>query len=146
MVFNILVSNTDDHPRNHGLLLGKNGWRLAPAFDMNPCPFDIGGGLHILAINELDRAGSLEIALSVAGYIGLSLMEANAIAGEVGIAVAGWKEAASATKIPRSEIKRMETAFARKTLEQAQANQTQDPAIRVKPPTTKRKLPKKVAA
>jgi serine/threonine-protein kinase HipA len=121
MVFNILVSNTDDHPRNHGMLLGPRGWRLAPAFDMNPCPHDVGGGLHVLAINEQDHTGSLDIALSVANYFGLSSREANAIAGEVGVAVASWREKAMAHRIPKPEIERLSSAFAHNDLDQALA-------------------------
>jgi len=124
MVFNILVSNTDDHPRNHGLLLGSRGWRLAPAFDMNPCPHDVGGGLHVLAINAEDHTGSLDIALSVANYFGLSSKEASAIAGEVGLAVASWREKALAHKIPKPEIERLSSAFARSDLDRALASRT----------------------
>jgi len=121
MVFNILVSNTDDHPRNHGFLLGSRGWRLAPAFDMNPCPHDVGGGLHVLAINEEDHTGSLDIALSVANSFGLSSKQANAIAGEVALAVASWREKALAHKIPKPEIERLSSAFAHSDLDQALA-------------------------
>ena len=122
MVFNILVSNTDDHPRNHGLLLGSRGWRLAPAFDMNPCPHDVGGGLHVLAISAEDHTGSLDIALSVANYFGLSSKEASAIAGEVGLAVASWRETALAHKIPKHEIERLSSAFVRSDLDRALAS------------------------
>ena len=42
IVFSILLSNTDDHLRNHGFLYeGPQGWRLAPAYDLNPVPADI---------------------------------------------------------------------------------------------------------
>lgn len=119
MVFNILVSNTDDHPRNHGFLLGQNGWRLAPAFDMNPCPIDIGGRLHVLAINETDHTGSLDIALSVAEYFGLKPIEARAITGEVGQAVAQWKQSATSARITKSEIARLSSAFDHEDLKQA---------------------------
>ena len=54
IVFNILVSNTDDHLRNHGFLWGPGGWQLAPAYDMNPSPMDVGGRVHVLAINDQD--------------------------------------------------------------------------------------------
>jgi len=121
IVFNILVSNTDDHPRNHGLLLGPTGWRLAPAFDMNPCPIDVGGRLHKLAINEDDHTGSLDIALSVSDYFGLSQDEAKSIAKEVGTAVLGWKEGALAAKIPKSEVERVSSAFVHEDLERAMA-------------------------
>lgn len=38
MVFNALISNTDDHPRNHALLAAGADWRLAPAYDLTPSP------------------------------------------------------------------------------------------------------------
>ncbi len=41
-VMHILVSNTDDHLRNHGFILTNQGWRLSPAYDMNPNEMDNG--------------------------------------------------------------------------------------------------------
>lgn len=42
IVFSVLISNTDDHLRNHGFLyVGAVGWRLSPVFDVNPVPSDI---------------------------------------------------------------------------------------------------------
>jgi serine/threonine-protein kinase HipA len=121
MVFNVLVSNTDDHLRNHGLLWHRGGWRLAPAFDMNPSPVDVGGRIHVLAIDEEERTGSLDLALSVAGYFGLLQQEAVAIAGEVGAAVARWRETALAHKISKSEIDRLSSAFDHADLQRALA-------------------------
>ena len=122
IVFNILVSNTDDHLRNHGFLWEPGGWRLAPAYDMNPSPMDVGGRVHVLAINEQDRSGSLDLALSVAGYYGLQQQDARLIAGEVAAAAARWRETALAQKIPKFEIERLASAFAHRDLEQALAN------------------------
>lgn len=68
LLFNIAIANTDDHLRNHGFLLEKNGWRLAPAFDMNPNPdknyltLSVDGVSH-----ELDFAAALAVA-PVFGY------------------------------------------------------------------------------
>lgn len=53
IVFNIAVSNTDDHLRNHGFILESRRWRLSPAYDTNPSPY--GGGLS-LAIDESDNS------------------------------------------------------------------------------------------
>lgn len=50
MVFNIVIANTDDHLRNHGFLFGKKGWRLFPAYDLNP------------------RSGKKELTLSIDGF------------------------------------------------------------------------------
>ena len=66
IVFNILVSNTDDHLRNHGFILVPGaGWLLSEAYDMNPVPFADGLKLNI---TEADNALDLELAREVAGY------------------------------------------------------------------------------
>ena len=60
VVFNILISNTDDHMRNHGFLYeGPDGWRLSPAYDLNPVPTDIKPRILSTAINEEDTTASL---------------------------------------------------------------------------------------
>lgn len=62
IVFSILISNTDDHLRNHGFLYsGQPGCRLSPAYDLNPVPVDIKPRLLTTAINEDDGTASLEI-------------------------------------------------------------------------------------
>ena len=72
LVFNILISNTDDHLRNHGFLYeGQQGWRLSPAYDMNPVPIDIKPRVLSTAINEDDNTPSLALAMEVAGYFEL---------------------------------------------------------------------------
>src|SRR5437879_10812943 len=69
IVFNILISNTDDHLRNHGFLwAGQAGWRLSPAYDLNPVPIDIKPRILSTAIDLDNRAASLELAFEVAGY------------------------------------------------------------------------------
>src|SRR5262245_36408572 len=67
VVFNILISNTDDHMRNHGFLYdGPDGWRLSPAYDINPTPTDIRPRILSTAINEEDTTASLAAAMAVA--------------------------------------------------------------------------------
>jgi len=118
MVFNVLVSNTDDHLRNHAFLRNEKGWRLSPAFDMNPCPLDV-LAIHVLALNELDHTGSLDIVLSSANYFGLKLSEAKRIAGEVGSSVSTWKSVAEKQGIKKHEIDRMASAFLEKDIRTA---------------------------
>lgn len=122
MVFNLLVSNVDDHVRNHGFLRGAEGWRLSPAFDMNPSPLDVSGRIHVLAFNELDHTSSLETCLSVANYFALKKNEAIAIAAEIGAVVATWREVAKQCKLTKGDMERMETAFEHDDLKLAQAN------------------------
>ncbi len=108
IAFFICVSNTDDHLRNHGFLLDPLGWRLAPAYDMNPNPH--GAGLK-LNISESDNAQELELALQVAPYFRVDEPRADDILGEVVGAVTGWRDVAHAHSIPKDEQERMARAF-----------------------------------
>ena len=112
IVFNVLVSNTDDHLRNHALLRDAKGWRLAPAYDLNPMPVDVRPRVHAIAIDEHDETASLESALAVAARFGIAkIADARAIAAEVGTAVAAWREVAKKHGIKRAEVDRMASAF-----------------------------------
>ncbi len=112
MVFNILVSNTDDHLRNHGFLYDRSGgWRFSPAYDLNPMPTDIRPRVLSLAIDETDATASLDLAFAVAAQFGLKADEARKIAGEVGKAVSGWRGSAARLGLAAREITRMESAF-----------------------------------
>ncbi len=119
MAFNILVSNTDDHLRNHGYLRELAGWRLAPAYDLNPMPIDVKPRHHALTLDEADDASSLDTAFKVAGYFGLKLEQARAIALEVGVAVLAWRQAAAAHGLTNAQIDRMASAFEHEDLRKA---------------------------
>jgi serine/threonine-protein kinase HipA len=106
IAFNVLVSNTDDHLRNHGFLLTEAGWRLAPAFDMNPNP--TGAGLA-LNIDEHDNALDLDLVRSVARYFRVS--EADAILQRLESAVSSWREVARTAGISKTEQDDLATAF-----------------------------------
>jgi len=107
IVFSVCVSNTDDHLRNHGCLLGPSGWRLSPAYDINPS--ETGSGLK-MNINADDNSQDLELALSVAEYFRLNKAQAHKIMDEVQAAVAQWKQLAKKV-FSATEISRMERAF-----------------------------------
>jgi serine/threonine-protein kinase HipA len=112
IVFNILISNTDDHLRNHAFLYtGPNGWRLAPAYDLNPVPTDIKPRVLTTAIDLDDGSASLDLALSVVGYFELDEDKAHAIIAEVGKAVKTWREEAARLGLTQAEINRMASAF-----------------------------------
>jgi len=108
IVFNIAVSNTDDHLRNHGFLLGAQGWHLSPVYDLNPQPW--GGGLA-LNISETSNALELDLALEVATYFRISPARSNTLLRQVIRAVAAWQEIARSQGISASEIERMRPAF-----------------------------------
>ncbi len=122
MVFNILISNTDDHLRNHGFLYeGRDGWRLSPAYDLNPVPADVKPRMLSTAINEDDHTASLPLALGVAAYFELDTGRARDIAAQVGTAVSRWREVASQHGLSPSEADRMASAFEHGDLEMARA-------------------------
>ena len=122
LVFNILISNTDDHLRNHGFLYaGQEGWQLSPAYDLNPVPTDIKPRILTTAINEDDATASLVLAMEVAEYFELDGAKARQIAAEVGKAVSKWREEAARHGIAKAEIDRMASAFEHDDLKQAQS-------------------------
>ena len=121
IVFNILISNTDDHLRNHGFLYaGQHGWRLSPAYDLNPMPVDIKPRILTTAINEDDGTASLDLAMSVADYFELDKDKAKAIAAEVGQTVSRWRDEAAVHGMGKNEIERMASAFDHDDLKMAQ--------------------------
>ena len=108
IVFNICISNTDDHLRNHGFILTDNGWILSPAYDLNPSVEKEGLALNIdMDDNSLD----LELAESVGIYFRLSDTEMDAIILEVQNVVRNWKDIATEIGIPRGEQELMKGAF-----------------------------------
>jgi serine/threonine-protein kinase HipA len=120
IVFNILISNTDDHLRNHGFLYeGQQGWRLSPAYDMNPVPIDIRPRILSTAINEDDGTAALALAMDVAGYFGFGAAAAGAIAAQVGKAVSKWRDEAARQGLTKTEMDRMASAFEHRDLEAA---------------------------
>lgn len=110
VVFYICVANTDDHLRNHGFLLEPKGWRLAPAFDVNPEPE--GDGLH-LNIDESDNRLDLELAMATAHEFRIDLPRAREIMVDVRAAACDWRRLARSLGLPGAEIERMEPAFRR---------------------------------
>ncbi len=108
IIFNILISNTDDHLRNHGFILTDKGWRLSPAYDVNPSIDKEGLALNIDMDNN---AADLELAKSVGSFFRLGQKEMNNMIDEVKSAVSGWQKIAIRIGIPRSEQILMSSAF-----------------------------------
>ena len=108
IVFNIMVSNTDDHLRNHGFVLTPKGWRLSPAFDLNP---SIEKDRLSLNIDIDNNALDLGLAKSVGIFFRMSQKETELIVEEVKSAVANWEKVANEIGIPRNEQRLMSAAF-----------------------------------
>jgi serine/threonine-protein kinase HipA len=111
VVFNILVTNTDDHLRNHGFLRTPGGWRLSPAFDLNPMPVDVRRRVHALAIDEIDPTSSLDVARSVIGSFGLRSSEARSIIKDAVKPIRRWRDFARDAGITNAQMNRMASAF-----------------------------------
>lgn len=109
IVFNMLVSNTDDHLRNHGfILVPGRGWRLSPAYDMNPVPQSHGLKLNV---SEADNALDLDLVRSVAPFFRVAKADADAIIDNSQSVVRQWPKIAAGLQIPAREQHRMATAF-----------------------------------
>lgn len=122
MVLNVLISNDDDHLRNHGFLwTGSQGWTLSPVYDLNPTPVDVRP--RILSTNiTLDEATcDLDLVFSSAEFFSLALKDARQIVRDVGKITETWREVATAAGAPKPEIQRMATAFEHDDLHRALA-------------------------
>jgi serine/threonine-protein kinase HipA len=94
--------------RNHGFLLTKTGWRLSPAYDINPNPKGTGLKLNISAH---DNSLNLDLAAEVAPFFRLTNEAATKIIQDTGKAVSQWKQVATKYKISRNEQDRISSAF-----------------------------------
>lgn len=120
IAFSILISNTDDHLRNHGFLRTSSaGWELAPAFDLNPDPE--GPKELRTAIDLDDHRASVELLLGVAASFYLDAGAARRVLREVCAAVSRWRTCAEAAGIRRAEVEEMAPAFEHQEMERARA-------------------------
>lgn len=122
VVFNVMISNVDDHLRNHGFLRhGKAGWSLAPAYDLNPVPADLKARVLSTSINLEESTCSIDLLEEAAPYFALSLTDARLILKEVATATASWREVAREVGARSREIQRMASAFEHEELRRALA-------------------------
>jgi len=101
VLFNILIGSRDDHLRNHGFLRAGDGWRLSPAFDVNPNPDK---DHHVLAINESDPSPDSGLLLATAAYYRIPKKDMGAIVAQVRDAVRGWQVRARALGASGNDI------------------------------------------
>jgi serine/threonine-protein kinase HipA len=108
-VFNVITAHRDDHLRNHGFLGTPRGWRLAPAFDLNPLPNKRD---HATALDDGSYTPDLDLVLQTSGYYRIKRPQAEAIITEVREAVSPWRRVAAQVGIHRDETELMAAAFA----------------------------------
>lgn len=122
MLFNVLVTNTDDHLKNHGFLYaGDDLWRLSPVFDVNPQP-ERHRYLKTAIMEGEPFEASLDLALEAAEFFDLGCEEAVARAGAMATTIAeNWKTLMRQHGLSGAEIKTLEPAFDHEEAEKARA-------------------------
>ncbi len=108
VAFNVAVGNRDDHLRNHGFILGKQGWRLAPAFDVNP---NLDKDAHVLNIDDVDNRPSLATVAATAEFYRLTPQGAAVIVEEVAQVVDGWEKEAKLCGLRQEDCLEMARSF-----------------------------------
>lgn len=109
IVFSMAISNTDDHLRNHGFLLNKDGWVLSPMFDVNPIPY---GETLSLNVSLDDARMDTDLAIEVAPFFGLDKDKAASKAKDI-LSTVGrlWQPVAEACGLNRHAQNEMAPAF-----------------------------------
>jgi serine/threonine-protein kinase HipA len=121
IAFSVLISNTDDHLRNHGFRrISTAGWSLSPAFDLNPDP-EPGPKRLSTAIDAHTDAARIDVLIEVAGHFRLDAEGAARTLAEVESAVRGWRSAAREAGVAPAEIERVAPAFEHEQAEAARA-------------------------
>lgn len=115
MVFNILVSNNDDHLRNHAFLYDprEDGWRLSPLYDVVPAPQVATERFLHLGVGPRGRAAELDNALEGAGQFGLQRRAAARLIEALVAGVRPWRERFDALGVPARDSDRVANAFRR---------------------------------
>jgi serine/threonine-protein kinase HipA len=104
VVFKVITAHRDDHLRNHGFLGTPRGWRLSPAFDLNPVPTKLD---HAIALTEGDHTPDLDLVRQTAGYYRIKPPQAEEIIREVREAVSSWRRYADSVGIHHDETELM---------------------------------------
>jgi serine/threonine-protein kinase HipA len=106
MVFNILIDNTDDHEKNHALLVAEptrfGRLRLAPAYDV--LPTNSGQGRQEFGVGLDGNESSLQNAMSQCQLFGLSTKEAKAQVARVVSVVNGWRAHFESCGVSKADI------------------------------------------
>lgn len=109
IVFNMAVTNTDDHLRNHAFILTDKGWILSPLYDVNPVPY---GDELSLNVDEEDNSISIDLAVQTAVRFGISKSDAEVQAEEIlKIVRDNWEKTAAGYGLTRRQIEEMRPAF-----------------------------------
>lgn len=120
VVFNVLISNVDDHLRNHGFLWqGKAGWSLAPAYDLDPVPTDLKARVLTTNIDLEEGTCSVDLLEASSEYFGFNLAMARRTIREVAMVTSTWRDVAREVGARSADATRMASAFVHDDLHRA---------------------------
>ena len=110
ILISLLLNNTDDHLRNHGLLRSGSSWRLSPVFDVNINP-DIASTRGTSVFAEVEKSSAI-FALTANAYVfDMNAKEADIVMSEVSSAAKSLKKYANEAGVDRSEQEFMFSAL-----------------------------------
>jgi serine/threonine-protein kinase HipA len=111
IAFSILITNVDDHLRNHGFLHEDRGlWRLSPAFDINPSP-ERARELKTWISEDTGPDMTIDALMSVIAYFRITQARAKGILGQVARAVGEWRKTGRAIGMTDEELDAFTDAF-----------------------------------
>lgn len=120
LVFSLLASNNDDHPRNHGFLMRSPGrWSLSPAYDVNPVPEIDRARMRKTTITEDEELPSIAAALDAAPRFGIKSAEAKQILRDVYVAASGWRALGRRLRLRAATLDAYASAFEQPLMEEA---------------------------
>lgn len=108
VAFNVLTRHRDDHLRNHGFIRAPEGWRLAPAFDLNPMP-DMTA--HELALDDSVHVGDVELIVETGPFYRLTVPEARTIVNDIRDTLAAWRSIAASADLGPVEMQTLADAI-----------------------------------
>lgn len=113
MAFNALITNGDDHPRNHAMINDGSGWRLSPAYDLTPTPMIATEGRELaLTVGSAGRWATRDNVVSGAGRFGISAEDAEAIVEKLRTKVSTrWYDVCRKTGVSEADCGRIRSAF-----------------------------------
>jgi serine/threonine-protein kinase HipA len=112
IAFNTLISNTDDHPRNHAFLGHGTDWLLSPAYDLTPTPA-VGQERYLaMAFGKFGRAATRDNLLSMPGHFGIAPPDAEALVDTMASLIRSrWHAVARAAGVTEADCERIRSAF-----------------------------------
>lgn len=111
MVFNILISNIDDHLRNHGFVYEGGSYNLSKAYDLVPTPLASYERFQHLYVGTQGKLSNLDNALSQSGLYGFNEREAKDVVNNMTSIVSGWPMIFSRQGVSDKDIETLKTAF-----------------------------------